>query len=170
VNQSKISRNPVRLGLWAYVLTLILVLVVAGANAGISGLTLSAFGATVRDGAIVSGFLWVLAAFLLGGSTHTYLGAGGMGGRTPPILWPSDALPMRSEAVLKDLKFKLADPQSLTILFVILGVSAVAMGFIAFASAISGVVAISIVAAALAVLLLATRAKALPRLSESSRS
>jgi hypothetical protein len=141
--------------LWAYVLTLILVLVVAGANAAISGLTLAAFGAAVRDGAIVSGFLWVLAGFLLGASTHTYLGAGG--GRTPPILWPSDALPMRSEAVLKDLKFKLADPQSLTILFVILGVSEVAMGFIAFASAISGVIAICLVAAALAVVLVATR-------------
>jgi hypothetical protein len=156
--------------LWAYVLTLILVLVVAGANAAISGLTLAAFGAAVRDGAIVSGFLWVLAGFLLGGSPNTYLGGAGMGAETPPILWPSNGLPARGEAVLKDLKFKLADPQSLTILFVILGVSGVAMGFIAFASAISGVVAISIVAAALAVLLLATRAKALHRLSESSRS
>jgi hypothetical protein len=64
---------------------------------------------------------------------------------------------MRSEAVLKDLKFKLADPQSLTILFVILGVSEVAMGFMAFVWAISGVIAICLVAAALAVVLVATR-------------
>ena len=140
-------------------------LVVAAANAAISAFSLADVGAAVRDGAIVSGFLWVFAGFLVGGSTHTYLGAGGMGGRTPPILWPSDALPMRSEAVLKDLKFKLADPQSLTILFVILGVSEVAMGFLAFISAILGVFAISTVAAALSVLLVATRPKSLHRVN-----
>jgi hypothetical protein len=64
----------------------------------------------------------------------------------------------------------MADPQSLFFLSLILGGGGIAMGVLAFTSTILGVLAISIVAAALAVLLLATRAKALHRLSESSRS
>ncbi len=156
VARTRFWRNPVRLGLWAYFLTLVLVLAVAAATAALSTFSLDAFGARVRDGAILSGIMWMIAGFLVASSTNTYLGPGAVGRRAPPIVWPADALPVRSEAVLKDLTLKLADPQSLSILFVTLGVFGVLAGFVAYASAALGVIAISIVAAAVAVLLLAT--------------
>lgn len=148
-------RNPVRSGLGVYLGTLVLLLVIAGTIAAATGFSLSTFGTVLRDGSILLGLFWIVVGFLLGSSVNAYVGPGGYS-RAPPMIWPASALPERSPNVLENLKVKLSDPQSLSIFFVILGIVGVLLGFVAYASAVFGVLAAATLTIGVAVLLLVT--------------
>jgi hypothetical protein len=157
------ARNPIRFGLEAYLSSLVLVLLVAGIASAVDGFSSSARDATLRDGSIVLGISWIVIAFLLGSSVNAYLGPGSFSGRAPPMIWPAGVIPQRSPEVLKDLMTKLSDSQGVSLLFVVLGILVLLVGMLAYLSPTAGLLAMTILAAAVVVSLAVTT----PRLKPS---
>jgi hypothetical protein len=148
-----------------------MILAAAAATSSLSGFSPGTFGARIGYGAVLAGTVWLF--FVLGfrpwGASPSLYPAPAVESGVP-IIWPANALLIRSEPVRRDLERRMADPQSTYILFLILGGAGIALGLVAFASAILGVLAISMVATAVAVLPLATRPKGLHRRNPSTRS
>jgi hypothetical protein len=151
VKRKKFARNPIRFGLEAYLVSLVLVLLVAGIVSAFDGFSSSALAATLRDGSILLGISWIVIGFLLGSSVNAYLGPGSFGRRAPPMIWPAGAIPQRSPEVLNDLRTKLSDPQGLSLLFVVLGILVLLVGVLAYLSLTAGLLAMASLAAAVVV-------------------
>ena len=168
MRRSGLLRNPVRAGLGLYLFSLVSVLSIAGTMAAAAGFSLSAFGAALRDGSILLGLFWIVVGFLLGSSVNAFLGpAPVIGSRRapPPIVRPGTALPERSPEVIANLRDRLSDPQQLSLLFAILGILGVIQGFVAYTSAVFGLLVASMLAAGVAILLVATTKPSRPVVS-----
>jgi len=98
----------------------------------------AAVDAAVAGACILLGLAWIVLGWVFVPSVETYLGPGAS--RGIPILWPSDAIPERNAAVLRDLKGKLSWQTDMGVTLALLGILLMAVGFIFYAAAPVGLI------------------------------